>query len=262
MGADEEALDADGRADKPGVGVLSDPGSLSVAATDELARIEARAEAARARAARLRQLAEAASSDGDQAGSVETDDAAGSAPSRRRSRLGRWRRLRVPRFRLRRPNRKTLVGVAILACVCASLAASGYLAWHHRDAAQQRQRTAAFAAAARDGIITMLTINSTTARADVQRFADDTTGQFKAGVLLNAEEFVKAAEQSKAISRGSVQAVAVQSMTDDSAVVLVAAKSELTKPGEAKPESRSMRVVVDVQNEGGQLKISRVEFLP
>ena len=128
--------------------------------------------------------------------------------------------------------------------------------------AQERQRTAEFSAAARDAIVTMLTVNATTARADVQRFVDDTTGQFKVGILLSAEDFVKAVEQSKGSTKGSVQAVAVQSMTDDSAIVLVAAKSEVTKPGEAKPESRSMRIVVNVQRDGGQLRISRVEFVP
>jgi len=145
---------------------------------------------------------------------------------------------------------------------CGSLAASGYLLWQHHDAVQQRQRTAQFATAARNAILTMLTINASTARADVQRFADQTTGQFKAMVLLSGEDYVKALEQSKVSSKAAVQAVAVQSMTQDSAVVLVAAKSELTKPDQAKPESRSWRVVVNLERDGGQLKISKVEFTP
>ena len=105
---------------------------------------------------------------------------------------------------------------------------------------QQRQRTAEFAAGAPECDSAMLTINASTARADVQRFIDETTGEFKAGILLSAEEFVKAIEQSNANSKGSVQAVAVQSMTDNSAIVLVAAKSELTKPDAAKSESTNM----------------------
>jgi Mce-associated membrane protein len=108
----------------------------------------------------------------------------------------------------------------------------------------------------------MLNINASTARADVQRFVDDTTGEFKAGILLSAEDFVKAVEQSKANSKGTVAAVAVQSMTNDSAIVLVAAKTEVNKPGEAKPESKNVRIVVDVRRDGEQLKVSRVEFVP
>ncbi len=245
-----EALDAD----NPQVGAVS-----SVADADELAQAEARAEAAHARAIRLRQQAEAASSDQDNRPGVEEPDGEGdgrvapaegeaeSAPSRRR--------------RLHRPSRKALAVIVALVFVCATLAASGYLLWLHHKAVQQRQRTAEFATAARNAVVTMMSIDPGKARDDMQRFADDTTGLFKAGILLGAEDAVKAVEQSKVSSKGAVQAVAVQSMTEDSAIVLVAAKTEFTKPGQAKPDSRSSRLVVSVQRDGGQLKISRVEFV-
>jgi Mce-associated membrane protein len=239
-----EALDTD----SPRAGVLSAPASASTTETDELAQAEARAEAARARALRLRQQAEAASGDHDsRAGADETEREAESAPSRRR--------------RLRLPGRKAMAAAVALVVICASLAASGYVVWHHRGVVQQRQRTAEFAAAARNGVLMMTSIDASKARDDMQRFADDTTGMFKAGILMGAEDAVKAVEQSKVSSKGTVQAVAVQSMTEDSAIVLVVAKTEFTKPGQAKPDSRSSRLVVSVQRDGGQLKISRVEFV-
>jgi Mce-associated membrane protein len=238
--------------------VLSAPASSSTTETDELAQAEARAEAARARALRLRQEAEAASRDpssdqGDQSGVDETatEVQAESAPSR-------WHGL----HRLRHPSRKAIAVVAALLFSCTMLAASGYVMWHHRGVVQQRQRTAEFATAARNGVLMMTSIDASKARGDMQRFADDTTGMFKAGILLGAEDAVKALEQSKVSSKGTVQAVAVQSMTEDSAIVLVAAKTEFTKPGQAKPDSRSSRLVVSVQRDGGQLKISRIEFVP
>lgn len=246
-----KALDAN----KPGVGVLSAPPSTSVvevAESDELAQAEAHAEAARARAVLLRQQAEAASRDpSSDIGVTAAEEQGESAPSR-------WRRL----HRLRRPSRRAVTLAAAILFSCTTLVASGYVVWYHRHAEQESQRRAEFAAAARDAMVTMLTVNAATARTDVQRFIDDTTGEFKAGILLSAEDFVKAVEQSKGISKGTVQAVAVQSMTDDSAIVLVAAKSEASKPGDAKPESRPMRIVVNVQRDGGQLRISRVEFVP
>jgi Mce-associated membrane protein len=224
--------------DTPEAGGLSPPASADEA--DELAQAEARAEAARARALQLRQLADATDAEGD----VMMAEAAD------------------PRRKLPRPGRTALAVLAAFGCICASLAASGYLLLHHRDVLQQRQRTAEFATAARNSIQLMLNINASTARADVQRFVDDTTGEFKAGILLSAEDFVKAVEDSKANSKGTVQAVAVQSMTNDSAIVLVAAKTEVNKPGEAKPESKNVRIVVDVRRDGEQLKVSRVEFVP
>lgn len=224
-------------------------------AFDELAQAEARAEAARARAQLLRQQAEAASTDQDpEAGAPETEDE--TAPSRRR------RRWRPRRWRPRRPGRKALAAAAAVLVICASLAGSGYLVWHHRGVVQQRQRTAEFAAAARNGIVAMMSIDPAKAREDMQRFADGTTGIFKVGFLMGAEDLVKAIEQSKIKSKATVKAVAVQSMTEDSAIVLVAAKTEVTKPGDAKPDSRNLRAVVSIQRDGGQLKVSRVEFVP
>ena len=243
-----EALDTD----SPRAGALAIEASPSAAETDELAQAEARAEAARARAVLLREQAEAAWRDaaGDRSDPAAQEKAE-SSPSR-------WRWLQRPR----RPSRKAVALAAAVLFGCTTLAASGYVVWYHRHAAQESQRRAEFSAAARDAIVTMLTVNAATARADVQRFVDDTTGQFKVGILLGAEDYVKAVEQSKGNSKGTVQAVAVQSMTSDSAIVLVAAKSEASKPGEAKPESRSMRIVVNVERDGGQLRISRVEFVP
>jgi Mce-associated membrane protein len=240
-----EALEAG----DPRLGVLSASPSTSAAEADELAQAEARAEAARARAVLLRQQAEAASSDKDnRAAPEETDGEAESAPSRR--------------WRLRRPSRKALAAVAAVVFICATLTASGFLVRHHHNVMQQRQRTAEFATAARNAVMMMMSIDPSKARDEMQRFADDTTGLFKAGILLGAEDAVKAIEQSKVASKGAVHSVAVESMTEDSAVVLIAAKSEFTKPGEAKPESRSLRLVVSLQRDGGQLKVSRIEFVP
>lgn len=240
-----EALDTDSSR----AGVLSAPASSSAAETDELARAEARAEAARARAIRLRQRADAAITDGEPDEDVTSGErGAESVPSRR--------------WRLHRPGRKAIAFAAAVVVVCAALTASGYLVWYHRQTVQQRQRAAEFATVARNAIMTMLSIDPNKARDDLQRFADETTGIFKVSVLMGDEDLVHAVEESKTSTKGTVQAVAVESMTTDSAVVLIAAKSELTKPGQAKPESRSIRLVVGVKRDAGQLKISRVDTIP
>ena len=216
-------------------------GSPTASATElaELPQIEARAEAARARATRLRQQAEAASS--DLAAPVTVEE-------RRR-----W---------LRRPSRKALIVIAGLVVICGSLATSALAVWDHQSVAQQRQRSSEFATTARDGVVAMMSISADKARDDMQHFADRTTGTFKASVLMGADDVIKDLERSKVSTKAAVQAVAVESMTNDSAVVLVAAKSEITKPDQAKPQSRSWRVVVNVERDGGQLKISKVEFVP
>ena len=68
-------------------------------------------------------------------------------------------------------------------------------------------------------------------------------------------------EQSKASATVNVDAVAVESMTDDSAVVIVAARSDLTNPDNTKRDPESWRISITLKRDGGQLKISMVEFV-
>jgi Mce-associated membrane protein len=238
-------------------------------AQEAVALAEARAQAARARATQLNQKADAipgnqdepidAVADGEDIEDAVVPDSVAEAESpsvsarRRRFRLRRW---------LRRPRRKTLAAAVAAALVCGSLAASGYLVWHHQTVAQERQRTAEFAAAARQGAITLMSIDASKARQDVQRIIDNSTGQFKAGMLLHAEELVTSVEQSKVSTKVAVEAVGVESMTDDTAVVLVAVKAEATNPGKDKPPPRQWRVIMTLHREAGQPKVSAIEVLP
>ena len=170
----------------------------------------------------------------------------------RRSRL-RW---------LRRPRWKALaVGVAIV-CTFALVAASGYMAWHHRQALHHQQRAAEFAAAARQGVVALFSIDHNKAKEDVQRILDNSTGQFRDDFRHEAHDFTRVAQESKVVTEGTVQATAVESMTDDSAVVLVAATSNVTNAAGAKQDPRPWRLSVSVARDGDQIKISKVEFIP
>lgn len=252
-------------ADSAQVGTAEPP--TQAAEADEITRAELRAQAARARAKRLRQLAEAASGAGDSPSAAQdTDDEpqvsvapdeaeAQTAPARRWLLRPSWRWRR----RLRRPSRRALAATLV---ICASLTASGYIARDHHRAAQERQRATEYSSAARDAVLAMMSIDPGKARDQLQHFSDATTGMFKAGFLMNAEKFLASIEQSKASMKGTVQAVAVQSMSKDSAVVLVSAKSEITKPEQPKPELRWWRLVLNLEREGTHLKVSKFELVP
>lgn len=234
-------------------------------AMEEAERAEARAEAARARARRLSRKANAAPHDqrdiaaglaaeGNDSATVE--DSAGQAEPSSASpdRLARrW---------LPRPGRKALTVGAAAVFVCTSLGVSGYVAQYHRNATAQQQRAAEFAAAARKGVVALMSIDSSKAREDLQHIIDDATGQLKGGFLIAADELVKAVEQSKISTKVDVKAVAVESMTKDSAVVLVAATAQTVNPDKSKPPPRSWRVIITVQRDAGQLKVSRADLLP
>lgn len=216
-------------------------------AMEEVARAEARAEAARARALQLSRKA----ADGE-----DIDNSVGEPQPA----SARWGRVR--RRLLRRPGRKSLAVGSAVVLICTAMGTSGYVVWYHRKTTDDRQHAAEFAAAARQGAIMLMSIDAKKARDDIQRIIDDSTGPFKTGMMITAEDLVKSVEESKVSTRAAVKAVAVESMTGDSAVVLVAMKSEAVNPDKTKPPPRSWRVVMSLQRDAGQIKISRVEYVP
>jgi Mce-associated membrane protein len=165
---------------------------------------------------------------------------------------------------VRRPKWSTVAASVAIVIILAALAGSGYMIKEHQDAVRERQRVAEFTAAARQGVVTLTSLDFNEAKQGVQRILDNSTGSFKDDFIKMADDFTKVVEQSKVISQGSVQAAAVDldTMTNDSAVVLVASTSEITNAAGAKQDPRNYRLIVTVSRDGGQLKISKVEFVP
>jgi Mce-associated membrane protein len=228
---------------------------ISLAAAEEaVSRAESRAEEARARASRLRQLAEASS--GEQSQTIEDTeaDATEIAPVPARSR--RWRPPRV-----HRPTGKTVVaGVGIL-IACASLAGSGYMIWHDHAIMHKRQLAPEFAAAARQGITALMSIDPRQAREDVQRIIDVSTGDLKLQIEARSAAMAQQAEESKVVSRVTVEAVGVESVSENAGVALVAAKSDVTDPDNTKRPPMMWRISVKIERDGDQLKMSGIDFL-
>jgi Mce-associated membrane protein len=202
-------------------------------AEEEAARAEARAEEARTRALQLRQQAE---------GVLE--------PTATKSRR-RWLRL---------PGRKA-VRVAAIVVISVSLAASGYMVWQHLTLVNERKHAAEFTTAARQGVETMMSIDPGHATENVQRVIDNTTGTLKSQLQATATTLVKNAQDAKVITKATVEDAAVESMTDKSAVVLVVAKSDTTNADKSKRPPVFWRLSVNLERDGGQLKMSKLEFV-
>jgi Mce-associated membrane protein len=157
---------------------------------------------------------------------------------------------------------KVLSAVVAIACTAALITLSVLMVIDHRHQAAEQQRRAEYAAAARQSVVTLMSLDFNKAKDDVQRIIDNSTGQFKDDFKNQAEDFIKVAQDSKVITEVSVNATAVDKMTDDSAVVLVSATSRVTNSAGAKQEPRSWRLSVDLQRDGDQIKMSKVEFVP
>ncbi len=249
----------------------ADAESLAEEAEAEAAEAEAIAAAARARAKaiRLRRAAQAAEevpdiaietdqSDtaveaADIAADTEADDAAAVEvhevePARRR------------RWTLGRILISVAAALAVL-CTCALIAASVFMFIAHRNVVADQRQSAEYAAAGRQSVVTLMSLDYNKAQEDVQRIIDNSIGQFKDDFQSQSADFVKVAQESKVITEVTVNSVAVESMSDDSAVVLVAATSRVTNTAGANQEPRSWRLSVDLQRDGGQIKMSKVEFV-
>lgn len=260
-------LDAQ-QSDDAGQGVESDPPISLTQAEEAVSRAEARAEEARARAEELRRQAAATSpdeSDSDDVTDVEdkadtaddSDQTAASGTS-----LARLRRsLRGLQSRARPPKQSTVgVGAAIILCA-ASLGASGYMLWQHISLMHEHKRAAEFTTAARAGVELMMSIDPDHARENVQRLIDNTTGVMQTQLRATSTILVEDAQKAKVVTKATAEDSAVESMTDNSAVVLVMAKSDTTNPDKSKRPPAYWRLSIGLTRDGGQLKMSKVDFV-
>jgi Mce-associated membrane protein len=200
-------------------------------------------------------LAEQAEAEADEAEAVA--EAAGARLQGIRER----RQVSSKRGRLGRPSWRAVAMWGAIIGTVVLLATSGYIVWQHHDRIRENQRTAEFAAAARQGVVTLMSLNFNTAKDDVARIVDNSTGGFRKDLESAAAEFTKMTQDSKAITEANVSATAVQSMMDNQAVVLVTASSTIADAAGAKEAPRSWRLRVTVARDGGQVKMSKVEFL-
>ncbi|OBI78501.1 hypothetical protein [Mycobacterium sp. E740] len=197
----------------------------------------------------VEETAEEAAEDTAEDAAVDTGEAE-EAPKRRR-------RLRMPRIRW-----KIVAAVLAILLILGFIAVSVFMVVQHRHAVAEQQRTAEFAAAARQSVVTLMSLDFNKAKEDVQRIIDNSTGQFKQDFEAQAEDFARVAKESKVVTEVTVNVAAVQSMTDTNATALVSASSRVTNAAGANQEPRSWRLMVDLVREGDQIKMSKVEFVP
>jgi Mce-associated membrane protein len=229
----------------------SDPDELARAADAEADAAEARAEAARARAAELRRALEDTVVVED---TVVEDTVVEDTV------------VPPPQAPSRQPTSTLMstAAVAVTTLVTAGLlAATGYMLWQHHKTAQQRHSAAEFVAAARQDVVNLMSMDYNKSQESVQRVLDGSTGKFRANFDETADEFAKALRDEKIITSASVNDAAIDSMTGDSAVVLISATSR--REGKQAPKDQQQpqvwRVVLTLEREGDQIKMSGVEFV-
>ena len=217
----------------------ADPERLACEAEAEAEAARARAEAAAARAAELRRQVEAVAE-----ATAAPEPEPGTEPEPASVRRG-------------------LAAAVTAVLVTALVSATALMLWAHRDVAAQSQQAAEFAAAARQSVVNLMAIDYTTADDSVQRVLDGSIGKFRDNFAETSDDFVKALQEEKIITTATVNDAAVESISGDSAVVLVSATSRREGPKAPKDQQqpRVWRVVLNLQRDGGQIKMSGVEFV-
>ena len=166
------------------------------------------------------------------------------------------RRRRLPSLSL-----SAISKAAAIILICALGAATGYMMWQDHEGSERAQRAANFVAGARQGIINMTSLDFNRAKEDVQRVIDSSTGSFRDDFAQRAKDFTSVVEQSKVVTQGTVSSAALESMDEHSASVLILATSKITNAAGAKDEPRIFRLRVTVTEDGGQYKMSKVDFV-
>lgn len=159
--------------------------------------------------------------------------------------------------------RRAMVSAVAGIAVAALLTATALMLWAHHTAGARQQRSAEYAAAARQSVVNLMAIDYTSAADSVQRVLDGSIGKFHDNFAETSDDFVNALQEEQIVTTATVNDAAVESMTDDSAVVLVSATSRRDGPKAPKDQQqpRVLRVVLTLQRDGGQIKMSAVEFV-
>ncbi|MET0698251.1 MAG: hypothetical protein ABWY93_01190 [Mycobacterium sp.] len=237
------------------------------AAEAEAAEAEAlaAAAAARAKAARLRQQAQesrAALAESEAAAAAAVEDDSDSVDvAAEPIAADQTGTVEQPAKGSRRWVPAAATGVAVIALI-ALLTLSGLMIWSHHKATQREALADQFSTGARQGVVNLMSLNFNNGQADLQRVLDSTTGSFHDDFQKSQKDFLTVMQDSKVVTSTAVNSTAIESMNDDSAVVLITATSQVANNASQQPSPRSWRLSVTVNKENDQIKMSKVEFVP
>jgi Mce-associated membrane protein len=113
--------------------------------------------------------------------------------------------------------------------------------------------------------MTLMSLDFNKTKEDMQRISDNTTGSCKEHFPVVALQLTNGLQRSKVVTTVSVNDLAVESMSDNSAVVLVAATTQAKSPDDPQPNDKqqlqSWHIVLTLLRDKGQPKMSKVEFV-
>jgi Mce-associated membrane protein len=148
--------------------------------------------------------------------------------------------------------------VAVLAVALVGLVWTGRRWWAANELESAHQ---AALAAAKQATVDFVTISASSVDSDLQRIADEATGDFKGEFTQTMPQVRQAVVENQVQSTGEVLRAGLVSGDRDSAVVLVAVDASVHNVGAPDGRILHYRIQVDVALEGGRWLVSRLQFV-
>lgn len=159
----------------------------------------------------------------------------------------------------RPPVRLALIAGLVLVVVLAVVI--GWLGYQTYQAGQDRKERELFLEVGRQAAQNLTTIDWERADADVQRVLDVATGTFYDDFQKRAEPFLEVVKEAKSKSVGTLNEAGLESVSGDTAEVLVAITVQSSNAGAPEQAPRAWRMRLTVQRVDDGAKVSQVEFV-
>jgi Mce-associated membrane protein len=152
-----------------------------------------------------------------------------------------------------------LVGIAVLVTLGGLV---GWLAHGAHQSQQAQEQRQLFLQAGRQGALNLTTIDYSRVDTDIQRVLDSATGAFHDDFQRESPAFAQVVKQAQSKSEGSITEAGIESVTGDTAQVLVSVSVKTSNVGAQEQEPRHWRMRVSVEKIGDGAKVSKVGFVP
>jgi Mce-associated membrane protein len=152
--------------------------------------------------------------------------------------------------------------IAGLAVIVTLGSLGGWLGYQRYQSQQAEWQRELFLRVGRQTALNMTTIDYTHAEADIQRILDSSTGTLYDDFRQRSAAFAEVVKKAQSKTEGIVTEAGRESLSEDSARVLVAVSVTTSHGANTDQKPRLWRMRIDVQKDGDGAKASKVGFVP
>ncbi|QRY42786.1 mammalian cell entry protein [Mycolicibacterium boenickei] len=151
-----------------------------------------------------------------------------------------------------------VVGILMLASIGGL---TGWLGWQTHRSEQAQRLDDMFLQAGRQGALNLTTMDHAHVEDDIQRVLDGSIGTFYDDFEQRAPAFAEVVKTTQSKTQGTVTEAGIESMSGDSARVLVAVSVKTSNIAAPEQRPRLWRMRIDVQKVGDAAKVANVGFV-